>query len=121
MLLDYEPLSLAELGELLVCETGSPSRLVTRLVEAGMVEQKPSATDSRKVSLTLSEKGRELAHQIISIEEEMYASFQPLLQDAPIREMIKLLWHLVDGKPAGKALARRKGKEPHVGDRESKA
>ena len=108
VLFDHEPLSLIELGELLVCETGSPSRLVNRLVEAGLVEQKQSENDLRKVTLTLTEKGRDVVSRIIATEEEIYRSINALLEGAPVPELIDLLWRLVDGKPAGKALARRK-------------
>ena len=43
---DHGPLSLTGLGELLVCESGSnPSRLVDRLVGAGLVERVVAAED----------------------------------------------------------------------------
>lgn len=105
---DHEPLSMAELGELLVCETGSPSRLVNRLVESGHVVQKPSETDSRKVKLTLSQLGQLTATQIIAIEEKLYTSLDSMLIGAPVEEMKELLWRLIDGKPAGQALIKRK-------------
>ena len=59
VLRDRAPLSLAELGRLLVCETGSPSRLVDALVQRGLVARTPSPQDRRVVSLTLTEAGRE--------------------------------------------------------------
>ena len=37
VLYEVQPLSLIELGSRLVCETGSPSRLVDGLVKAGLV------------------------------------------------------------------------------------
>ena len=108
VLFDYEPLSLIELGERLVCETGSPSRLVNRMVGAGLIEQKQSELDSRKVKLTLTQKGRNLVLEIMIIEEKVYTSIDSLLEGAPVQEFIELLWKQVDGKPSGKALARRK-------------
>lgn len=111
VLQDHEPLSLIELGELLVCETGSPSRLVNKLVKAGLVEQKQSKKDSRKVTLTLTQKGWDVVSHIAAVEEEIYVSINPLLEGAPVPELIDLLWRLIDGKPAGKALARRKGQK----------
>src|SRR5205085_9792814 len=39
------PLSLKELGELLIAEAGHPSRLVDRLVEAGLVERRAAEDD----------------------------------------------------------------------------
>ncbi len=108
VLYDYEPLSLIELGALLVCETGSPSRLVNRMAAAGLIEQRQSEEDSRKVKLTLTQKGRNLVSDIILIEERVYASIDHSLEGTPVQEFIALLRKQVDGKPSGKALARRK-------------
>src|ERR671916_175303 len=51
------PLSLKELGELLIAEAGHPSRLVDRLVEAGLVARQPAADDRRRVELSLTPAG----------------------------------------------------------------
>lgn len=112
VLYGYEPLSLIELGELLVCETGSPSRLVNKLVKAGLIEQKQSEIDSRKVKLTLTQSGRNIVSSIIAAEEKFHASINPMLEGYPIQELIDLLWQQVKGKPAGNALVRRKTRKP---------
>ena len=53
------PLSLNGLGDLLVCESGnSPSRLVDRLVAAGLVMRQTDDTDRRHVKLSLTPEGR---------------------------------------------------------------
>src|SRR5688500_17252746 len=52
------PLSLKELGELLIAESGHPSRLVDRLVAAGLVERRAASDDRRRVELTLTAAGR---------------------------------------------------------------
>lgn len=111
VLYQYEPLSLAELGQLLVCETGSPSRLVNRLVESDHIELRASKEDMRKVKLTLTDKGREAVASIIMAEEQVYEALEPLLLSAPVDQMMQLLWRLVEGKPAGNALALRKSSE----------
>ena len=111
VLYEYEPLSLVELGELLVCETGSPSRLVNRLVEAGLVGQQPSEQDSRKVKLTLTQNGQNAVTSITAIEEKVYESISQMVEGAPVQELIDLLWKQVEGKPTGKAIARRKIKK----------
>src|ERR671921_662203 len=51
-----QPLSLKELGELLIAEAGQPSRLVDRLVAAGLVERRPAADDRRQIELSLTRK-----------------------------------------------------------------
>lgn len=110
VLYDHEPLSLIELGQLLVCETGSPSRLVGRMVEAGLIEQKPSAVDSRKVQLSLTEEGRDKALKVRDIENRFYNELTPMLEGQPVQKLMQLLWMQVKGKPTGNALALRKAK-----------
>lgn len=111
VLQDHEPLSLIALGDLLVCETGSPSRLIQGLVEAGLVERIPSSTDKRMVTLTLTDLGREMAAKVGAIEFQFYEANAALMNGAPLPQFLELLWRFVEGKPAGAALARRIGRE----------
>src|SRR5207253_4561867 len=73
VLQDWQPLALIELGSLLVCEQGSPSRLVAGLIAAGYVEREPSPEDKRKVVLTLTPRGQEVANQVAEVESTLYA------------------------------------------------
>ena len=111
VLQDHEPLSLVALGDLLVCETGSPSRLVQGLVEDGLVERIPSSTDKRMVTLTLTNLGREMAAKVAGLESQFYEAYAGLVKDAPLPEILEVLWRFVEGKPTGMALARRMGRE----------
>src|SRR4051812_45333633 len=70
---DAEPLALKELGELLIAEAGHPSRLVDRLVDAGLVERRPAAEDRRRVELSLTRKGRDLRDQIREVRAQLSA------------------------------------------------
>ncbi len=108
VMLDYAPLSLTALGDLLVCETGSPSRLVQGLVKDGLIEKIFSPADKRMVTLSLTGIGRKMAEQISNLEARFYEMNAGLLTDAPVQEIIAFLWRYVDGKPAGLALTRRK-------------
>ena len=110
VLQDHEPLSLIALGDLLVCETGSPSRLVQGLVEDGLVERTSSATDKRMVTLRLTSLGRERAESVGAVESQFYEANASVVKDAPLPELLELLWRFVEGKPAGTALARRTGR-----------
>jgi DNA-binding MarR family transcriptional regulator len=58
------PLSLKELGELLIAESGHPSRLVDRLVEADLVVRREADEDRRRVELSLSPRGRRLSADV---------------------------------------------------------
>jgi len=108
VLRDHGSLSLITLGDLLICETGSPSRLVQGLVDDGLVEKTSSPDDKRMVTLSLTENGREKAERINALENRFYELNAGLLNGAPIQEILAFLWRYVDGKPAGMALARRK-------------
>jgi len=93
-----------------VSETGSPSRLVQGLVEDGLVHRLPSVTDKRMVTLTLTELGKGMAAKVVALEGQLNESIVPLLKDAPLLEARAFLWRFVEGKRAGRALARRMGR-----------
>jgi DNA-binding MarR family transcriptional regulator len=107
VLQDHQPLSLVELGSLLICESGSPSRLVNGLVEAGLIKRVPSATNGRMVTLTLTDKGEEMATRVGAVEAELYKYITQRLEDFPLPAGIAVLRRFVEGRPAGEALARR--------------
>lgn len=110
VLQDHEPLSLIALGDLLVCETGSPSRLVQGLVEADLVERTASASDKRMVTLRLTPAGKAKATQVAEVEEQLYQEYADMVKGVPLPAILELLWRYVQGKPAGMALARRTGR-----------
>lgn len=110
VLQDYQPISLGELGGLLVCESGSPSRLVNGLVTAGFVQRVVSPQDRRYVTLTLTPLGAERAEQIVAIETVLHRQIEQLIEDVPIDAVKVMLWRYIDNRPAGKALARRSGR-----------
>lgn len=109
VLQDYQPISLSELGGLLVCESGSPSRLVNGLVTAGLVQRVVSAHDRRYVTLTLTQRGEERATQVGAVEAVLHQQLEQLIQDVPIAEVMEMFWRYIENRPAGKALARRTG------------
>ena len=109
VLAERAPLSLSELGGLLICETGgSPSRLVDRLVAVGLVSR-DVGTDRRSIRLELTTRGTELARQVAIAEDELYAAIRPLLEGQPIEQTLATLRHVADAFPAGQALRRRTG------------
>ena len=107
VLQDWQPLALIELGALLVCEQGSPSRLVAGLIAAGYVASAPSPEDKRKVVLTLTPGGEEAARRVAEIESALYATLGAVTSAQQIKALLPILWTVVTGRPAGDALARR--------------
>jgi MarR family transcriptional regulator, organic hydroperoxide resistance regulator len=59
------PLSLNQLGGLLIAEGGHPSRMVDRLVSAGWVARHEAAEDRRRVTLQLTPAGARLHEQAV--------------------------------------------------------
>jgi DNA-binding MarR family transcriptional regulator len=109
VLQDYEPLTLAGLGELLICEAGTgPSRLVDRLVVQGAVERTVGQIDRRSVTLVLTPAGRTLAAAIARVESAMYASIDAATAGQPVDALLALTRTMLAGSTAGAALARRR-------------
>ena len=67
-----EPLSVSQIGDRLVCEPGSPSRLVASLVDAGLVARRTHPTDARASAIELTPGGRERAEAVAAIEARFY-------------------------------------------------
>ncbi|HEV2238710.1 MAG TPA: winged helix DNA-binding protein [Ktedonobacterales bacterium] len=110
VLQEHQPITLRDLGRLLVCEYGSPSRLVSGMARAGLVASAPSAEDGRAVTLSLTPLGAERAAQVVTIEAELDQQIMRLIQDIPIQPVMDLFWRYIEGRPAGQALARRTGR-----------
>ena len=109
-LADHGPLSLRSLGELMVCESGSPSRLVDALVSRDIVARRADPTDRRQVTLELSRAGRALDAKVRLIEDQIYAAIGGQLGKTGLASALALLRPLVAGSISGDAIARRKAK-----------
>ena len=105
---DHAPLSLTGLGELLVCESGTqPSRLVDRLVAAGLVERVTAHDDRRHVTLTLTDDGRSVEAAVRDVEQRLYADIDALTAGLDMRPVIEALRQLSAGRRAGNAVQDR--------------
>jgi len=101
---DREPLSLGELGELLICESGTnPSRLVDRLVGLGLV-QRDAADDRRRLVLGLTDEGRAREQRVRKVEAAMYEGIDAAGDPAAT---IEYLMRAVVGTSAGEAFVLR--------------
>lgn len=108
LLAERQPLTLSGLGELLVCESGNnPSRLVDRLVGAGLVRRVEAVQDRRHVELTLTAVGRQLAGRVGQIEEELYQFIDEAAEGCDLEAVSAFLRVLVSDQPSGLAMSRR--------------
>ena len=70
---EWGPLHLRRLGSLLVCEAGSPSRLVAALVAKGPLERAADPADRRRLAIGLTAAGRSVVDAIQRTEQALYA------------------------------------------------
>jgi DNA-binding MarR family transcriptional regulator len=102
-----EPLSLKELGELLIAEAGHPSRLVDRLVEAGLVDRR-IGEDRRRIELSLTSKGRRLEKRLLAAREQIRELALEVLGDRDIEPTLELLRHMLQVSPLAEVIERRR-------------
>lgn len=104
---DRKGISLKELGQLLICESGSPSRLVDRLVRDGLVEKIAHEKDSRYVTLELTQAGKEKEQLVKAIEQQMYHQLNQLYSEDELELMCTLLGRFLQGQPIAETLKKR--------------
>ncbi len=107
VLAEREPLTIRELGDLLVCQSDHPSRLVTRMSSAGLLVSEASAEDDRALWLRLTPAARELLPQIRAIEDQLHATIEETFDPDQLQTCLTVLGAFIDGLPAGEALKRR--------------
>lgn len=102
------PLTIREVGELLVCEPGSPSRLVASLVDAGHVARRPHPDDGRASALELTDQGRRAAERVRDVEGRFHDELgarAPSRRD--IEATIRTLRRIAGAGASAEALDRR--------------
>ncbi len=100
------PLTLAELGRLLVCEAGSPSRLVDGLVQRGLIDRSRSGDDKRVVLLTLTPDGEQAVERAVQTGG-LRDHIGDRLTSHELDELTALLTKLVADTPSGVAITGR--------------
>jgi len=103
-----EPVSLKELGGLLIAEAGAPTRLVERLVEAGLVERRVAEHDRRGVSLSLTPHGQRVLKKVMRAREQMLAAGRQAVAGHELEPTLELLLHLLSASPLGEVISRRR-------------
>jgi MarR family transcriptional regulator, organic hydroperoxide resistance regulator len=101
------PLTVREIGQRLVCEGGSPSRLMTTLTHKGLVESTVGSEDRRTTLLSLAPAGIDAARIVSQIEQDFYGVATSILDEDQVAAALRVLRALVGQLPAGQALQRR--------------
>jgi DNA-binding MarR family transcriptional regulator len=103
-----QPIALKDLGRLLVAEAGHPSRLVDRLVEAGLVERRAAPDDRRRVELRLTADGRRLARRAEKARQDLFEASRAQLDSKRLGSASGFLGELLDGTPGGELIENRR-------------
>jgi MarR family transcriptional regulator, organic hydroperoxide resistance regulator len=104
------PLTVREVGDRLVCEPGSPSRLVSSLVGAGHVARRRHPNDARAATLELTRAGRQAAQAVRRAEEGFHGELGARLGPARDTEAaLRVLRGLAGEGASARALQRRLG------------
>ena len=103
----HGPLSLAGLGALLVCEPGSPSRIVSSLARRGLVCRDSGTEDRRTIRLSLTAAGRTAHAGVVAVEHAMCQRLADIGTPDEVEQTSALLRRLVAGTPQGDALTAR--------------
>jgi DNA-binding MarR family transcriptional regulator len=105
----HGPVTLVELGRLMISETGSPSRLVDSLAARGLVAKEPGSDDKRVVRLRLTPAGQ----QTLADGRVQTAALDGLLTQrlspGEMAELARMLRELLRGTPGGYAIEQRYG------------
>ena len=103
------PLTVSQVGDLLVCEPGSPSRLVTSLVAAGYVARRAHPDDGRASALELTQRGRRAAERVRAVEERFHDELRArLTSQRDSQAAMRVLRRIASGGASATALERRR-------------
>lgn len=103
-----EPLALKDLGELLIAEGGHPSRLIDRLVDAGLVARTQEGSDRRRVQLALTAKGRKIEKQAAAARHDLLELARSLIGDREVEPVVELLRELIEHSAYAELIAKRR-------------
>lgn len=102
-----QPVSLGDLGAHLIAESGHPSRLVDRLVDAGHVQREGGEHDRRRVKLSLTPTGRRLERRITQVRDEAMTSAATAIGPDDLASALALVRRLLAASDLAPVVARR--------------
>jgi DNA-binding MarR family transcriptional regulator len=104
------PLTVRQLGDQLVCEPGSPSRLVASLAAAGLIDRSLDPDDARAWTLELTPRGRKAARDIARVDARFHADLGARLgSERDAEAALRVLRRLArDGDGASAAALQRR-------------
>ncbi|WP_454978659.1 MarR family winged helix-turn-helix transcriptional regulator [Corynebacterium propinquum] len=112
----YGPLSTREVGDYLICESGSPSRLLATLAAKGLTMTSQSTTDKRATLHALTPAGREMTAAIADIKQDFDGRTSTALAHARSAHPQDLLGQLLSLLTDPSLTGAMKKRYPHLFD-----
>lgn len=106
LLEEHRHLAVRDLGDLLVREAGSPSRLAGTMAEHGWAEKAPQDFDGRVTILRITSRGLRRANRVRTAERRLYESMDDDHRLADLEACEDVLHALSEG-PSGRAVRSR--------------
>ena len=106
----YGPMSTREVGDYLICESGSPSRLLATLAAKGLTMTSQSTTDKRATLHALTPAGREMTAAITKLKRDFDESITAALThtlSAHPQDILTQLAYLLTDPSLSAAMKRR--------------
>lgn len=104
----YGAMSVKELGNLLICEKKSPSRLVQSLIKKKLLVKKVDETDKRVSLIDLTSEGKKLIPKINAANEEFNRLIEKRIQNSrQVDELINILSTYLEGTDSLSKIRRR--------------
>ena len=101
VLWEHDGVSVGEICDALMLDSGTLSPLLKKLQQAGYIEKQRSASDDRIVIVTLTEEGRALQEQAKDVPLEVSQCIE--LPPEKARMLYELLYELLGNQTGGKA------------------
>lgn len=102
-------LSISEIGELLICGSENPSRLVDRLANKKLVEKNNSEKDSRIVNIYITKQGIDVLKKAEVVEDKFNADIvSELDKEVTVQQLIQALRKQVENTKTYNKIEKRK-------------
>jgi DNA-binding MarR family transcriptional regulator len=106
VLAQHEPLTVVALGNYLICESGSPSRLVDNCVRHGWV-MRTGGEDRRTVQLRLAPAGRALVADIQEVYTAIDSMLASMVGERRLQTLTESLRLMLQGTESGTKVTQR--------------
>lgn len=104
----YGPLSVKDLGNLLICEKKSPSRLIRTLIKKNLLVKEQDQQDKRISLIALSTKGKKIL-PVVQAKDEAFNQLiaKHIPKQSEVKQLIQILTTYLKGTKSLEKIKRR--------------